>query len=274
MTGWFLGVLAVTWSFWGASALLSADGSEASAALARWTFCAGGLAPLLMALLAVQRDLVRLERRNFWRRVLDVRRMRVADWVRAVLPAPLVLLAAVLIAGFVDGEVTAGFVAPASWLLTPVFLLLFGPLPEEIAWRGWALDRLQQTESALFASVLLAAVWALWHLPLFFIDGTYQHGLGVGTPAFWLFMLSLLPQSIVLTWVFNSARRAVAAPIVLHWLINLTGELVTAPLLTEVLLLMVWGLFATALVALHGPERLCSDPAARAQLERRMKQLD
>lgn len=272
MAGWFLGVLAVTWSFWGASALLAADGAGGSAALSRMAFYAGGVTPLLMALLALQRE-SRLERNDFWRRLLDLRRMRAADWARALLPAPLVLGAAVLIAGLVDDEVTASVVTPASWLLTPAFLLLFGPLPEEIAWRGWALDRLQKTESALLVSLLLAAVWALWHLPLFFIDGTYQQQLGVGTAAFWLFMLALLPQSIVLTWVFNSCRRTIAAPIVLHWMINLTGELVATPLATEVLLLMVWGLFAAALVARHGPQRLSTDPAAAERYNRRMRQI-
>jgi CAAX protease family protein len=39
-------------------------------------------------------------------------------------------------------------------------------LGEEIGWRGYVLSRLQTRMSALSASLFLAPIWALWHLPL------------------------------------------------------------------------------------------------------------
>jgi hypothetical protein len=39
---------------------------------------------------------------------------------------------------------------------------------------------------------IVGAVWAMWHLPLFFLSGSYQHGLVLGLAGLWLFMLSLL----------------------------------------------------------------------------------
>jgi membrane protease YdiL (CAAX protease family) len=80
-----------------------------------------------------------------------------------------------------------------------MFTLVFGPLPEELAWRGYALDRLQMRWNALMSSLMLEGVWTVWHLPLFFIKGSYQHGLGVGTLGFWLFMMDKVPQSIIMT---------------------------------------------------------------------------
>ena len=52
---------------------------------------------------------------------------------------------------------------------------------EELGWRGYVLDRLQEKRSALVSSLILGVVWSLWHLPLFFVQGSYQAGLGVGT---------------------------------------------------------------------------------------------
>lgn len=68
---------------------------------------------------------------------------------------------------------------PWSFLPFAVFTLVFGPLPEEMAWRGYALDGLQIQWKALTASIALGAAWTVWHLPLFFIEGSYQHGLGL-----------------------------------------------------------------------------------------------
>lgn len=63
-----------------------------------------------------------------------------------------------------------------------IFWLFFGPVPEEPGWRGYALDGLQSRHSALVSSLIVGIVWLAWHLPLFFIEGTWQaEHLGVGT---------------------------------------------------------------------------------------------
>lgn len=53
------------------------------------------------------------------------------------------------------------------------FVLVLGPVPEEIGWRGYALDRLQNRWSALGASLGPRRGWAAWHIPLFFMEGVY-----------------------------------------------------------------------------------------------------
>ena len=49
-----------------------------------------------------------------------------------------------------------------------IYNLIFFGFGEEAGWRGFALSRLQNKMNALNASVLLAFLWAIWHLPLFF----------------------------------------------------------------------------------------------------------
>ena len=48
------------------------------------------------------------------------------------------------------------------------------PLPEEIGWRGYLLDRLQERWNALTASLVLGLVCWTWHLPLFVLPGYFD----------------------------------------------------------------------------------------------------
>lgn len=252
---WFATVLLTTWSFWFAAALCAGIDDPRIAEVGRLALYAGGLAPLVLTLLALHRWCDAAVQAAFWRRLLDPSRLRPSDWVRVLLPAPALMLVAVTVSGAAGVPQPGTWMTPETWLL-PLFLLLFGPLPEEIAWRGWALDRLQLTQSALSASLVLGVFWILWHLPLFLVEGSHQYGLGLGTPRFWLFCAALLPQAIVLTWVYNTTRGSILAAVLMHWTINLTGELVATPVRTELISVLVWTMFATALVAWLGPEAL------------------
>jgi membrane protease YdiL (CAAX protease family) len=107
------------------------------------------------------------------------------------------------------------------------FTFWFGPLPEEIGWRGFALDRLQIRMSALRASLVLGLVWSLWHVPLFFVPGSFQADLGPGSPRFWIFLAGLIPLSVLMTWVYNNASRSTLSAVLMHFSGNLCGALFT-----------------------------------------------
>ncbi len=94
--------------------------------------------------------------------------------------------------------------APPLIMWIPNFFLYYfigGPFTEEYGWRGYALDRLQSKFNALFSSLILGFIWGLWHLPLFFIEGTVQSNIPI-----YEFLIIQVIISIFYTWIVNNNR--------------------------------------------------------------------
>ena len=90
---------------------------------------------------------------------------------------------------------------------------------EETGWRGFALPRLQNTHSALVASLILSAFWALWHVPLF-LSLPNMMNMGIGGTVGWV--LFIVTGSILLTWVYNSTRGSILILAVFHGTLDIT----------------------------------------------------
>jgi membrane protease YdiL (CAAX protease family) len=131
-------------------------------------------------------------------------------------------------------------------------VFIYGPIPEELGWRGYALSRLQARWNALVSSLILGAIWALWHLPLFFIKDTLFYRHGAWSPWFWQFMTTVIPLSIIFTWIFNNTRRSTLAAILFHFMTNVTPELANVTAGTNFYATLLWICAAIAVVALSG----------------------
>lgn len=172
-----------SWLFWFGSTKVGSGADVAVSPL----FLIGGAGPLLAAVLLTHTRESRANQRSLWSRAFDPRRIRDRWWLATLLLQPLVSASALACDLALGGSVPAlemeiGSVSVALGLV--FFTFWFGPLPEELGWRGFALDRLQRRTTALRASLILGTLWALWHLPLFYMPGTYQAGLGAGTARF------------------------------------------------------------------------------------------
>ena len=58
-----------------------------------------------------------------------------------------------------------------SILIFVFYTFFVGPFPEELGWRGYWLDKLKNIMSGFKASLLIAAVWGIWTIPLFLVKG-------------------------------------------------------------------------------------------------------
>ena len=103
----------------------------------------------------------------------------------------------------------------ATFVSTLVLVGLF----EEVGWRGYALPRLQQKMAGLRAALLLGVIWALWHLPLLMSDPNRQRPV---IP----FVILVVAQSVVLSWLYNSTRASLPLVIVSHATIDTVARFV------------------------------------------------
>jgi membrane protease YdiL (CAAX protease family) len=100
-----------------------------------------------------------------------------------------------------------------------ILLTIAAGIGEEFGWRGFLLPRLQTRYNALVSSLIVGVFWAIWHFPMFFIEGTSQYDLrlvGGMLPAILGFSLLVIANSIQFTWVFNNTRGSVLLVAVLH----------------------------------------------------------
>jgi membrane protease YdiL (CAAX protease family) len=123
-----------------------------------------------------------------------------------------------------------------------VWVLIFAvnSYGEETGWRGFALQRLQKTRSPLRSAIIIAALWAPWHIPAFFLLPDYQD-LGWAIPGFFL---GIFAGSVLLTRLYNGSGSSI--PIVVLWHANYNfvvaseaGQGMLAFLVSA--LVMVWG---------------------------------
>jgi len=140
-------------------------------------------------------------------------------------PAWYVAAVALPIAGTAIGHaiyVIAGNAAltvpgPVEPILLVLFFLVIG---EEIGWRGFLLRGLLARHSPLLSTVVVAAVWTLWHSPLYFIPGMPFYG-----NPFWAFAVWVFPFSFLMTWLWLGTRSAWLAT-VMHGSGNLASSVV------------------------------------------------
>ncbi|RQG95646.1 CPBP family intramembrane glutamic endopeptidase [Natrarchaeobius oligotrophus] len=225
-------------------------------------FAAGGLGVPGAAIFLLFWAAEDQHRRDYWRRLVDVRRIGLRWYAVIFLLFPalngLALLLGVLAGDSVPAfERAAEFAAdPISILLYAVFMVVFGPLPEELGWRGYALDGLQARWNAVGASLILGVAWAAWHAPLFLMVGTYQAELGVLTLPFWEFMIGATITSVLYTWIYNNTGRSILGAVLFHFSGNFSGELIPHGTIGRLLPAVFTLLLVIVVVAVYGPKTL------------------
>lgn len=111
------------------------------------------------------------------------------------------------------GEPRAEMLLPSVWVFPPYVLLmiLFGGGQEELGWRGYILDPMEERLGPWLGNLVLGVIWAFWHLPLFFIPGTSQTFM-----PFAGFVLLTTGYSWFFAWVRQASGKRTWAGLITH----------------------------------------------------------
>lgn len=178
-------------------------------------------------------------------------------WYAVVLlPAALAVAATVL--NVLLGAQTPSSAELGGWtgLLPSFFFILLipglGGAWEEPGFRGYALPRLQVGRSALLASLVLGALWALWHLPLMVVGQVHYSDI-----------VLVFAAAIVSTWLFNNANGSVLILMLFHAMNNTVSGSFFSPMFQGAdsirqswLLAAVWCATAVLVILVSGPANL------------------
>jgi uncharacterized protein len=203
--------------------------------------------PMLAALVLIYRRDGGAAARAFLGRAIDAGRVKGVGWfvvAAALMPAALALEYVVLRAVEValpEPQISLAAIAP--------FLLLFlvGAAGEELGWQGYVFPILRERWDALTASLILGAIWSVWHIVPF---------VQADRSAEWILWqcLMMLPLRVITVWLFVNAGQSVFVTVLFHAMGNVAQFLFPVygshydPLATFIILAAL----AVALIAFTG----------------------
>lgn len=218
---------AVTWIFWILAAVISKSPNDNG--ISSLLMLAGLTAPAVIAVITVLTSGDRALKADFKRKLTGFYRIRPLSILAAVIGFMAIIVFSILLsllAGqsleqFAFTEDFSFSVNGTSALLT----ILLAAVIEEVGWRGYGEDSVASCFSWFTESIIFGFVWALWHLPLFWIEDTYHYGLKeLGILYVLNFLISVNPLGFLTTWVYVKNNRSMLACIIFHLFVNTMQE--------------------------------------------------
>ena len=238
---YFLLTYALTWIPWVVAAYCSYRAGMA--VYSNVSFFLGGFGPFASALILTWEPTHESLKLDFLDRLVNLRRFSAPYVAVTLLLSPFIACMSVAISmcfGRPAGQLT---LLPA--VLTWVPLMFVGPALEELWWRGYGVDALRSRLGEFNASVLFGVLWAVWHVPLFLINHSYQHDLWLMNPIYAInFFVSHIPLAIVANWLYYKHNRLIPAAILFHCMYDAVAESLNIEQFTKCIITAIYIAFA------------------------------
>lgn len=214
-------VYGVTWTWWITVALLlPAPPAEAPEGFRGLLFLPGTVAPALVALALTARTEGQNAVRNLITRIFEYR--VAARWYLFAAGYTAAIEFAVAIVHRLVTGAWPMFGGQAIYVMAlAIAVSMWIQAGEEVGWRGYALPRLAGRIGLGPASLLLGAIWASWHLPLFFIPGASTTG-----QSFPVYLIQVTALSVAMAWLYWRVNGSLLLPMLMHAAVNNTKDIV------------------------------------------------
>jgi membrane protease YdiL (CAAX protease family) len=232
----------ITWITWFIAAYFSYQkGMEGVQLL----FMVPGLfAPFIAVLIMMSGAKNKELRKDFWDR-LSLKKIKLSYLPAILLIMPFALFLATALS-LLFGQSADQFLLSSEYkimdgqVFLSLLILFLAPTLEELGWRGYGVDSLRSKFNLFKTTMLFALLWALWHLPLFFINGYYQHELWDTNIVYVInFFVSILPATVLMNWMYYKNNRSITAAILFHFFLNLFSVLFQTEQFTKCIITII-----------------------------------
>ncbi len=173
-------------------------------------------------------------KRDFKRKLTRFYDLNILNILIAVLTFAAIVLLSIIISIIVGGSPNQLSLSNFSFSIdssSALLTILLASVLEEFGWRSYGEDSIAFYNSWFKESIIFGIIWSLWHLPLFFIEGSYHYHListGIASGFGYIFainfLVSVIPLGFLTTWVYVKNNRSMLACILFHIFVNLMQE--------------------------------------------------
>jgi membrane protease YdiL (CAAX protease family) len=222
----FLITTLITWAMWFAAAYCS---FHESLTAYKYVFVILGLVvPFAVAVFMIYGSGNDALKKDFRDRLTNFKLIKPKYLLIILLTMPVTVALAVVVSLLFGQPVTQFALSPgfslAGWAAVQLLIsVIIAPTFEETGWRGYGVDSLRRKGRSLFISTLIfAALWALWHMPLFFIKGYYHYEMLHTNIIYALnFIASVFALAFLANLIFYRNNRSIPGNILFHIMPNL-----------------------------------------------------
>lgn len=241
-------VFATTWFFW-LFAIMFNEGLTCTLGMVL-----GGLCPAVTAIIFVFSSKSDALKKDFKRKIFNFWKLKPLYILAAVLLFSAIVAGSILLSTAFGESLnqfsfTKDFSFTGVGLLSAFATIFLAAVLEEVGWRGYGEDSIAQYHSWFKESIIFGFVWALWHLPLFWIPGTYHMEIRQMNVLYMInFLVSVAPMGFITTWVYVKNGRSMLASIIFHLFINFMQEKIAMTQTTKCVETIVVVIAATIII--------------------------
>ena len=190
----------------------------------------GVLSPATIAIITVFTSKSYALKKDFKRKIFNFWKLKPLSILGGYLIMTAIICCSILFSLLFGGSVnqfsfTEGFNFDGPGLCSAFLTIIIASFIEEVGWRGYGEDSIGQYHSWFKESIIFGFVWAAWHIPLFWIPGTYHYEIRQMNYIYMFnFLISVAPMGFITTWIYVKNNRSMLASILFHLFVNFMQE--------------------------------------------------